>query len=175
MMRQRITRTLLETFMQEAASAVTTPARIYLTGGSTAVLLGFRAGTIDIDVSGDLDELFSEIPNLKTGLNINIELAKPTDFVPGLPGEKRRHLPIRVIGAASFFHFDPYGQAFSKVVRGHATDISDARDFVRHELVDPHRLFAMVSRLPPEEFHRYPRLDPESVVEAVRQFAKYCR
>ncbi len=122
--------------MRRIGEIVRRPATLYLTGGSTAILLGIREGTVDIDMAGDMDEIFSEIPKIKKDLNINIELAKPTDFVPGLPGEADRHIHIASFGSATFFHFDPYGQAFSKIVRAHGTDIQDAKALADRGLVD---------------------------------------
>jgi len=39
--------------MRELAAAARGPGKIYFTGGSTALLLGFRQQTIDIDVKMD--------------------------------------------------------------------------------------------------------------------------
>lgn len=171
--RAMVTKPVIESFMKKVGRIVRKPAAVYLTGGSTAILLGFREGTIDIDMAGDLDEIFSAIPKLKIDLNINIELAKPTDFVPGLPGENERHVYIGSFGPATFYHFDPYGQVFSKIVRAHGTDIQDAKDLAHRELADPTKISEMVKKLPDREFHRYPRLNRESVERAVADFAKY--
>ena len=56
--------------------------RIYLTGGSTAVLEGWRESTIDVDLrfEPEADELLRALPALKESLGVNIELASPTDF-----------------------------------------------------------------------------------------------
>jgi hypothetical protein len=37
-------------FMRELGAASSRPARVYLTGGATAVLLGWRTSTIDVDL-----------------------------------------------------------------------------------------------------------------------------
>lgn len=147
-------------------------ATFYLTGGATAILYDFREGTIDIDIAGDMDELFSYIPKLKERLQINIELAKPTDFVPSLPGEKDRHLLIGTFGQVTFMHFDPYAQAFSKIVRGHQTDISDVKALRASGLVDIKKLYERVKELPDSAFARYPRLHRSAVEAAVESFAK---
>ena len=147
-------------------------ATFYLTGGATALLYGFREGTIDIDIAGDMDELFSIIPRLKEGLQINIEMAKPTDFIPSLPGEKDRHITIGAFGKAMFMHFDPYSQVFSKIVRAHETDIADAKALVDAELVDPLTLYKMVKKIPDSNFEKYPRLTRAAVEAAVESFAK---
>ena len=58
-------------------------ARVYLTGGATAVLHGWRTSTIDIDIKivPDVDAVFRAIPVLKERLQINVELAAPDDFI----------------------------------------------------------------------------------------------
>ena len=109
-------------------------ATFYLTGGATAILYDFREGTIDIDIAGDMDELFSYIPKIKERLQINIEIAKPTDFTPSLQGEEDRHITIGTFGKVTFMHFDPYAQAFSKIVRGHETDIADVKERVGNRM-----------------------------------------
>ena len=49
-MREPLTADNLKVFMKALAALVTTPSRIYLVGGATAVLLGWRDSTIDIDL-----------------------------------------------------------------------------------------------------------------------------
>ena len=68
------------------------PVRIYLTGGATAVLEGWRQTTIDVDLrlEPEADELLRAFPALKERLGINIELASPPDFIPELPGWRER-------------------------------------------------------------------------------------
>ncbi|MGA7703593.1 MAG: hypothetical protein WB998_01735 [Solirubrobacteraceae bacterium] len=68
------------------------PTRIYLTGGASAVLEGWRGSTIDIDLrfEPDVDALLRELPALKNALEVNVELASPPDFIPELPGWRER-------------------------------------------------------------------------------------
>ena len=42
-------------------------------------------------------------------------------------------------------HFDPYAQVFSKIVRGHKTDIADAKALVKNGLVDVKKLNQLVN------------------------------
>lgn len=172
MTRQTITKEMIQVFMRAIGQVVKKNATFYLTGGSTAILYGFRDGTIDIDIAGDMDEIFSHLPKLKERLHINIELAKPTDFVPSLPGESKRHVMIGMFGKVTFMHFDPYGQVFSKIVRAHETDIADAKALVTTGLVDAKVLCDLVKRLPDREFARYPRLTRGAVEAAVESFTK---
>lgn len=70
--------------MRELGRTSRTDGRVYLTGGATAVLHGWRDSTVDVDIKliPDSDELLREIPRLKEELNINVELAAPSDFIP---------------------------------------------------------------------------------------------
>lgn len=172
MTRQPITKKTLQVFMESVGKILKKRATFYLTGGSTAILYGFRDGTIDVDIAGDMDELFLHIPKLKEKLQINIEMAKPTDFIPSLPDEKKRHILIGQFKNVTFMHFDPYAQVFSKIVRGHKTDIADAKALVKNGLVDVKKLNQMVKDLAGSDFFKYPRLNRVAVQLAVESFAK---
>jgi hypothetical protein len=50
-MRELTGRDSLARFMRALGAAATDSARVYFTGGATAVLLGWRETTIDIDVA----------------------------------------------------------------------------------------------------------------------------
>lgn len=78
----------VQTFLEELGRAASKPVRIYLVGGATAVLEGWRGTTIDIDFKlvPDSDKLLRELPRLKDKLEINVELASPDEFIPELPG-----------------------------------------------------------------------------------------
>ena len=108
-------------FMLEFARSAREHTRVYFTGGATAVLIGWRDSTIDVDIKfePELDELFRSLPQLKESLQINVELASPGDFIPLLPGWQERSQFIETIGKASYYHYDFYSQALSKIERGH--------------------------------------------------------
>lgn len=62
--------------------------RVYLAGGSSAVLKGWRPTTVDVDLKivPDSDPLLRALAVLKERLRLNVELASPDDFIPELPG-----------------------------------------------------------------------------------------
>jgi hypothetical protein len=139
-------------------------------GGGTAVWSGWRASTVDVDLHGDPDQLFRNIQDIKERLDVNVEFARPEDFVPALGGSDDRHVFVEKIGDVSFYHHDPYAQVFSKVVRGFDRDLSDAESFVASGMVDPDRLRALVEAIPPAAYARYPALTREAVAAAVAAF-----
>lgn len=158
----------IRAFMRAAGAAAAREGVCYLTGGATAVLVGWRATTIDVDVKlePEQDELLRALPAIKDELGVNVELASPGDFVP-LPRDWReRSISVRKEGLLSFAHFDPYSQALSKLERGHAHDLEDVAAMVRLELVDPARLLEHFVEIEPE-LYRFPAIDPTRFRAAV--------
>lgn len=156
--------------MEALGAAAQAPARVYFTGGATAVLLGWRAGTIDVDVKfvPDRDALLRAIPTVKEKLQINVELASPVDFIPVPPGWEDRSAFVADVGKLSFFHFDLYAQALAKVERGHAQDLGDVREMRARGLVIPERALEYFKRIEPE-LYRYPAIHAPSFRRAVEQ------
>ena len=157
-------------FMRAFGSRARRDARVYFTGGSTAVLQGWRDTTIDIDIRfiPELDELFRLLPEIKESLHINIELASPPDFIPPLPGWEERSLYIGREGKLEFYHFDLYSQALAKIERGHAQDVQDVETMLRKGFVEPSRLLNFYYAIEPE-LYRYPAINPDTFTKAVRE------
>jgi hypothetical protein len=101
-MRELANSTRIEQFMRELGNAARVDGRVYLTGGATAVLYGWRETTIDVDIKliPDSDEILREIPRLKEALSLNIELAAPSDFIPLPAGWEDRSPLIRREGGS---------------------------------------------------------------------------
>jgi hypothetical protein len=160
--------TRIEQFMRKLGQAVRVDGRVYLTGGATAVLYGWRDTTIDVDIKliPDRDEILREIPRLKEELNLNVELAAPSDFIPLPKGWEERSPLIRQEGKLSFHHFDPVAQALSKVERGHDQDIRDVQEMISSGLVNPAEALIQFKAIE-SELYRFPAIDPVSFREAV--------
>ena len=105
----------LKRFMKELGRAANEEIQVFFTGGATAVMLGWRATTIDIDLKmvPESDILLRAISLLKNDLEINVELASPDNFIPPLPGWRDRSPSIGREGKVTFFHYDPYSQALA--------------------------------------------------------------
>jgi hypothetical protein len=139
------------------------PARVYLTGGATAVLCGWRESTIDVDIKivPDVDRVFRAIPEIKERLQINVELASPDDFIPVREDWQDRSPFIAREGRLAFHHFDLYAQALAKIERGHAQDAVDIREMFVRRLIDAPKLLDYFAAIEPH-LYRYPAIDVSS-------------
>jgi hypothetical protein len=145
------------------------PTRIYLTGGATAVLEGWRLSTIDVDVrvEPESDALLRELVALKDRLGINVELASPPDFIPELPGWRERSPLVFRDGNVDVHHFDFYSQALSKIERGFSHDLVDVRSMLQGGLVVPDRLAELYEAIE-TQLYRYPAIDPAAFRRKLR-------
>jgi hypothetical protein len=144
--------------------------RVYLVGGGTAVYLGWRPSSIDVDLHSDEEAVFRDIQAIKERLDLNIEFARPEDFVPPLQGAADRHVFIDAVGPISFYHYDPCSQLLAKIVRGFQRDLGDAREFLRSGMVEPARFRALVAAIPDSAYAKYPSLTRRGVEKAVDAF-----
>lgn len=147
--------------MRALGAAVTGEHTVYMVGGATAVLHGWRDGTVDIDLSlgRGADEILRAIPEIKNRLQLNVELASPGDFIPLPDGWEDRAISIGREGTVTFLHFDPYAQALAKLERGHDRDLEDVESMLDTALVDPARLGSLFSAIE-DELYRFPAIDP---------------
>ena len=157
--------------MQELAAAARSPGNVYFTGGATALLLGFRDQTIDIDLKLDPEPqgAFEAIATLKDRLELNVELASPADFIPPADGWRERSRAIASIGRVQFFHYDFSLQALSKLERGHAQDLEDVTSLVRGGYVTAAELQARFAQIEPRLL-RYPAIDPFEFRKKIEEF-----
>lgn len=144
--------------------------RIYLVGGSSAVLLGWRGSTVDVDLKLDPESVgvFHAIARAKNILNMNVELAAPDDFIPPLPDWRERSPFIARYGSVDFFHYDFYAQALAKIERGHEQDLRDVEAMRREQLIEPMRLTAFFDAIEPG-LVRYPAIDAARFREKVQK------
>lgn len=151
----------LRRLMRALGQAAAATGRVYFTGGATAVLLEWRASTIDVDLrlEPDQDTVLRAIADLKDSLDINVELASPSDFIPELPGWRDRSRFITREGPLDFHHYDFYAQCLAKIERGHTTDTADVASMISTGLVDRARLGELFAAIEPQ-LYRYPALDP---------------
>jgi hypothetical protein len=141
---------------------------MYLTGGATAVLEGWRRSTVDVDVcfEPDSDAALRQLSRLKEELSVNVELASPLDFLPPLTGWRDRCRFRFREGNLEVFDFDPYSQALSKLERGFELDLRDVAAMMESGLVEPGRLLELFEDVEPE-LYRFPAVEASSLRSAV--------
>ena len=145
--------------------------RVYFTGGASALLIGWRSSTVDIDIRLDPEPpgIFQALAKIKQDLNINIELASPQDFLPPLPGWRDRSVFISKRGQIAFYHYDFTAQALSKLSRGYDRDVNDVRAMYAQglfELEDLRNCFKAIE----SELIRFPALNPETLKDRIKAF-----
>jgi hypothetical protein len=172
-MRHPVDRARVGRFMRELGAAASSETRLFFTGGVTAVLIGWRTSTVDIDIKlePENDRLLRSIPRLKESLEINLELASPGDFIPELPGWRERCVPITREGRINFYHYDFAAQALAKIERGHVQDVGDVRELLARGLVSATDLLAFFGEIEPQ-LYRYPAIDPAAFRRAVERTAE---
>ncbi|MBU6180681.1 MAG: hypothetical protein KGR69_13535 [Verrucomicrobia bacterium] len=171
-MRSATTKDRIESLMRGLGASVTSDGCIYFTGGVSAVLMGWREMTIDVDLKADPEPkgFFESLPRLKDQLDINIELASPDQFVPALPGWQARSPFIARHGRLDYHHYDFYGQALAKVERDHPRDRMDVASMIRDGLVIPERLIALFETVEPLLI-RYPSIDGAALRKRIMEIA----
>lgn len=170
-MREKVGAEAIERFMKALGRTRRTNARIYFVGGVSAVLLGWRESTIDIDLKlvPEANEILKALPDLKERLQINVELASPDDFIPPVPGWEERSGFIAREGGIDFFHYDFYAQALAKLERGHSIDLLDVHQMIDRGLVEPAKLLEYFSRIE-DQLYKYPAIDAKSFRRTVEEF-----
>ena len=167
-MRREADQQRINRLLRELGRLTVEPTTLYLVGGATAVLAGWRDTTIDVDmrVEPERDTLLRALPELKERLSINIELASPIDFLPELPGWRERSPYVDQIGVLTVRHFDLYSQALAKLERGIGPDLDDVRAMVGSGAVEAGRLRELFSAVA-DQLYRFPAVDGRSLHDAV--------
>jgi hypothetical protein len=174
--RAHVDRAKLERFMVELGRRVRGPGRVYLTGGATALWVGWRETTVDVDLKLDPEPpgAFEAIAALKEDLDLNVELASPDQFLPAVPGWRERSVHVGRYGPVDFFHFDYVSQALAKLARAHDRDTADVEAMLRRGLVSVAALLEAFERIAPE-LVRFPGVDARALEQRVTAFAERFR
>lgn len=173
-MRRLVDEERIRRFMRALGAEAESETRIYFTGGATAVLLGWRGSTVDVDVKiePEADRLYRALPGIKERLELNVELASPDHFIPELSGWKDRSHFIAREGRISFFHYDLYAQALSKIERGHAKDLIDVEEMLARGLIERQEILRRFEEIEPN-LYRFPAIDPPTFRRAVERLAQH--
>jgi len=153
----------LRRFMRDLGQQTRGPGRVYLTGGATALLVGWRSSTVDVDIklAPEPAGVFEAIARLKDELDINVELASPDLFVPVPHDWDARSEWIERHGQVDFLHFDYRAQALAKLARAHERDLNDVTAMVDRGLVTRDEIRDALEEASPHLL-RYPGLNAEA-------------
>ncbi len=146
--------------MRDLGAAADEEAVVYLTGGATAVLEGWRGMTVDVDLrlEPESDTLLRALARLKDELMVNVELASPADFIPVAEGWEDRSPFVAREGSVTFRHFDLAAQALAKLERAHERDLTDVEAMLERGLLDRRSLLEAFERIE-SELYRFPAID----------------
>jgi hypothetical protein len=158
----------IEAFLAALAREATAETDVYLVGGTSAVLVGWRPTTMDIDLvmRPESDAMLRAIPALKERLRVNVELASPDQFIPVPAGWEDRSPVIVRIGRVTFRHYDFTAQALAKIERGHTRDLADVDAMRSRGLIEATEVRRQFDLLEPQ-LYRFPAIDPPSFRRAV--------
>lgn len=171
-MREPLDRERLENILELLGKSLDSKCRVYVTGGATALLYGWRDITIDLDfkVIPEPPKFYEIIAQVKNEGKVNLELATPDHFVPLLPGWETRSKYIDTYGKADFYHFDPYTQVLSKIERNHHRDQIDVENFIKSGLVTMDRLTDLFNEVK-HECIKFPAIDLETLEERIKKLS----
>ena len=175
-MRRPVDAARVREFMRALGREADRVGRAYLTGGSTAVLFGWRDSTvaIDLELEPESDRLLRAIADLKERLDLNLELASPDQFIPELPGWRDRSAWIAREGKLDFHHYDLCAQALAKIERGHTQDQTDVEQMIARGLVELAALERRFDEIEPL-LYRFPAIDAPSFRRAVEAVTRHER
>jgi hypothetical protein len=175
-MRSNIDPQKIEQLMKALGREASGSGRIYFTGGASALLIGWRSSTVDIDIRLDPEPpgIFQAIAKLKQELDINIELASPQDFLPALPGWQERSVFIRQHGKISFYHYDFTAQALAKLSRGYDRDTNDVQAMYDQKLFSLTELYNCFEAIE-SELIRFPSINPALLRNKIEKFIESCK
>jgi hypothetical protein len=150
----------IDRFQALLGAAAPVEGTCWFTGGASAVLMGWRNATLDIDIALERadDEVLRALTRIKDDLRVNVEIASPGDFIPLPGGWRDRAVSIGRSGKLSFCHFDFYSQALAKLERGHQRDLADVAAMLDRGLVEAGRLRECFEEIEPQ-LYRFPAVD----------------
>ncbi|MCP5093971.1 MAG: hypothetical protein GY943_00300, partial [Chloroflexi bacterium] len=133
----------------------TSPANLYLLGGSALCFLGNPRRTVDIYYtflpSSDLAHgLNAAIESLANKMHLELEVVPIEEFVPLPADSDQRHQFIEKFGNLAVYIYDPYTIALSKLSRGFETDLQDVLFLLRQKIIELSELTRYVEAALPQ-------------------------
>ena len=145
-------------------------ARVYFTGGATAVLVGL-AIVDDRRRHENRPRAGPPVPRYSRdqGTTADQYRARVSGRLPSVtPGWEDRSPFIARESRISFHHFELAAQTLSKIERGHAQDLEDVQTMLARNLVTRAGLLEYFDAIEPA-LYRYPAIDAKTFRAAVEQ------
>lgn len=172
-MRSALDSSKLQLLLRELGLRARSPGKIYLTGGASALLEGWRDSTVDVDLKLEPEPggIFQAIAELKNRLDVNIELASPDQFLPSLADWDAHSRFVTRHGKVEFYHYDFRAQALAKLARAHERDLLDVSAMIDRQLVSAEEIKSAFEEIRPQLI-RFPGLDAEVFEKRVFDFLR---
>ena len=170
-MSQETNKIKTEEVLEYLGQHIKTPGTLYITGEASAVLIGWRDRTVDIDCKFDPEPggVYEALQQAKEKLDVNIELASPDHFSPPVPDWATRSQYIGRYGKLTVYHYDFYSQALAKIERGHQRDLLDVESMVKLGLVDRKKIGEYYQKIE-GELLKYPSINQEAFSRKIERF-----
>jgi hypothetical protein len=171
-MRADADKSRIQRLLAELGKRGTSGDRIYVTGGTSAVQIGWREFTQDVDIrieSENDEPLLRAIAVLKDELDVNVELASPLDFLPAPAGWMERSPFIARYGSVDVYHVDFALQALAKLERGLDRDSADVDAMLALNLTSTAAIERTLAAVEPE-LYRFPAIDANDLRNTVEAF-----
>lgn len=162
----------IDALLTELGKRGSTGDRIYVAGGTSAVEVGWREFTQDVDLrieSRNDEPLLRAIAELKERLDVNVELASPLDFLPEPSGWRERSTFLGRYGAVDVFHIDFALQALAKLERGLDRDLNDVLAMLERGLTSTRAIRETYEAVEPD-LYRFPAIDVQELRGVILDF-----
>jgi hypothetical protein len=147
---QPLQRADVDRFLRALADRVPCPAKVILTGGCEALLLGGQRATGDLDIGIELSERYRRrgpevedaVAAAAAALGLAVQYSSDIDRWSSIsvPRPKRRTRPLKRIGRLNVHLLDPAVWAVYKLARYLDSDVHDLIAVLRAERVDAGRV-----------------------------------
>jgi len=163
---ESLTTQALNAFFQRLGEQLSSPATLYLLGGSALCLLGSPRETLDVDFAFENPppDAKAILERLATELKLDLELVPLGEFIPLPPEAEQRRRFVGYYGLLDVYIFDLYSIALSKIARGFESDFEDVEFLLLKKLIHWETLVAYFQNILPraqssdidlQEFQQY--------------------
>src|SRR4029078_10611678 len=137
--------------MKGLGSVLAHETRIYVLGGASGGLSGWRESTGALDITAVPDrEIARILTRLTQDAGVDVLLRAPDQFIPPLTGWEERSPVIGEEGTVTFLHLDFYSQALTMIERASARDAEDVREMIARHLLNPAGALHLFDHIEPE-------------------------